>query len=148
VQSGPAPRRPGFWPGWLTLWAARAKIKAARHAGAWLKVLEHGEQLLTTAPDDLDTARDMAVAAEQLGLLELAVWLTERGLRTDPRDAVLTRTLAGLLEKRGEFTQAMALWQRLREQDPGDLEAQQKLNDLAARDTIERGNYTRVLARV
>src|SRR5262249_12937737 len=65
VQPGRAPRRPGFWRGWLSLWAARAKIKAARHAGSWLKVLEHGEQLLTTAPDDLDTARDMAVAAEQ-----------------------------------------------------------------------------------
>jgi tetratricopeptide (TPR) repeat protein len=49
--------------------------------------------------------------------------------------------LARLYEKRGNFTQAIALWELVRRTQPEDVEAQHKIKDLAAHETIARGQY-------
>ena len=50
-------------------------------------------------------------------------------------------------EKQGQFGEALRLWGQVLEQDPSDPEAQRKMNDLAAQETIERGNYKNRLKR-
>ena len=42
----------------------------------------------------------------------------------------------GLYEKRGNFSQAIALWELVKQADPTDAEAQHKGKDLAANETI------------
>src|SRR6185312_1249873 len=107
----------------------------------YLKVLEHGERLMTRNPWDVGAQMDMADAAEVLGLLDLAIWNLEQARQKAAADVHLNRALAHLYEKRGNFTQAIALWELVRKVKPGDIEAQHKIKDLAADDTIARGQY-------
>src|SRR5438270_11184095 len=50
----------------------RAKIKSAKRAGDYLKVLEHGEEVLMRNPWDGGAQLDMAEAADAPGCLDLA----------------------------------------------------------------------------
>src|SRR5262245_153903 len=113
----------GSWLAWLWSWPLRARLKAARSAGRALEVLELGERILTRNPWDVGAQTDMADAAESLGLLDLAVWFVEQGRHKKPRDADLARRLARLYERRGNFTQAMAVWELVRQVDTSDGKA-------------------------
>jgi tetratricopeptide (TPR) repeat protein len=136
----------GSWFAWLTAWPVRAKIKAAMGGRDYLKVLEHGEQILMRNPWDVGAQMTMAEAADTLGLLDLAIWNLEQARQKQPRDPVLNRALARLYEKRGNFTQAMGLWDLIRKARPEDAEASNKIKNLAADDTIARGQYQAVLS--
>jgi tetratricopeptide (TPR) repeat protein len=138
----------GSWFAWLRTWPARARLKAARSAGRHLEVLELGERILMRNPWDVGAQVDMATSAHVLGLLDLAVWLLEQARHKQPRNADLARALARLYERRGNFTQAMALWQLVRQVVKSDVEAQQKLTELAVFDTLERGQFEESLADV
>src|SRR5262249_27466307 len=70
-------RRGGRWLGSLTTLPARSRLRSAKRAGQHRRVLEEGEELLTRAPDDLNTQLDMAESAEALGLTNLAAWMLE-----------------------------------------------------------------------
>jgi Tfp pilus assembly protein PilF len=83
----------------------------------------------------------MAMAAESLGLLDLAVWLLEQARQRDSQQIELNRALARLHEKRGNFSQAIPLWEMIRKAVPHDVEARHKGKDLSARETISRGRY-------
>jgi tetratricopeptide (TPR) repeat protein len=135
----------GSWFAWLTAWPVRAKMKAAMGGRDYLKVLEYGEQILMRNPWDVGAQMTMAEAADTLGLLDLAVWSLEQARQKQPRDPVVNRALARLYEKRGNFTQAMGLWELIRKARPDDAEAANKIKDLAADDTIARGQYQAVL---
>jgi tetratricopeptide (TPR) repeat protein len=125
---------------WLWSWPLRARLKAARSAGRHLEILLLGERILMRNPWDVGAQVDMAAAADALGLLDLAIWNLEQARHKQPADAPLNRTLARMYEHRGNFTQAMALWQLVRKASPEDVEAQEKLTELAVHDTILRGN--------
>jgi tetratricopeptide (TPR) repeat protein len=129
----------------LTAWPARARMKNALRTRDYLKVLEHGERILTKNPWDVGTQMDMSNAANLLGLLDLAVWILEQARQKSAKDIHLNRALAHLYERRGNFTQAMALWELIRKARPRDIEAQHKIKDLAADDTIARGGYYAVV---
>jgi hypothetical protein len=130
--------------GWLkSLGAlpARGRFRAARRAGDLRKVLEYGEEVLARTPDDIGTQMEMAQAAVELGLLQLGEWLLEQARAQQPENAAILRALADLAEKQGKLPQAVALWEQVRKADPSDPEARGKINQLAAADTIARGNY-------
>ena len=131
----------------LTTWATKAKLKAAKQTRDYLTVLEHGEAILVRNPWDVGTQMDMAEAARTLGLLDLAVWILEQARQKDPRDATVNRALARLYEQRGNFSQAIALWELVRKAVPHDVEAQHKAKDLAASATIARGRYEDAVQR-
>jgi tetratricopeptide (TPR) repeat protein len=137
----------GSWHARISTLPLRTKIKAALRANDCLKVLELGELVLTRNPWDTGAQLDMAEAADGLGLLDVAVWTLEQARHKDPRDATVNRFLARMYEKRGNFAQAIALWELVRRVDPGDLEAQTKSKDLAAHETIARGHYDEAAAK-
>src|SRR5262245_44935629 len=130
---------------WLTTWLVRARLRAALQAGDYREVLRQGERLLTRNPWDVHAQRAMAEAACALGLLDLAIWNLEQARHKQPRDPGLNRALARLYEVRGNFTQAMALWELVGKTDPADTEAVQKVKDLAAHETIVRGQFEEAL---
>jgi tetratricopeptide (TPR) repeat protein len=125
----------------LTSWPIRARMKNALRRREYLKVLEYGEHILTKNPWDVGAQMDMAEAADVLGLLDLAIWNLEQARQKQASDVALNRALALLYEKRGNFTQAMALWELIRKVKPRDIDALHKLKDLAADETIARGQY-------
>jgi tetratricopeptide (TPR) repeat protein len=125
----------------LTTMRSRAKLKAAKRMRDYWRVLELGEQILSRNPWDTGVQMDMAEAADAVGLLDHAIFFLDQARQKDPNDATLNRALARLFEKRGNFTHAIGLWQRVKEKVPSDVEAAHKAKDLAASATIARGGY-------
>lgn len=125
----------------------KTRLKAAKASRDYLRVLEYGEEILRSNPWDVGAQMDMAEAAEALGHLDLAAWTLEQARQRNPQDATVNRALARLYEKRGNFSQAILLWELVRKADPRDIEAQHKAKDLAASDTIARGGYDAVIER-
>lgn len=124
----------------------KAKVKAAKRSRDYLKVLEYGEQVLSRNPWDMGTQMDMAEAFDALGLGDLAIFSLDQARQKYPRDATLNRALARLFEKRGDFQKAIVLWQLVKEKNPTDVEAAHKAKDLAASETIQKGQYAEAAA--
>jgi tetratricopeptide (TPR) repeat protein len=120
---------------------SRAQLWRALKRGDHRKVLEHGEAILARNPWDRGAQLCMARAAVALGLPVLAIWILQQAREKDGNDVSVNRALARLLEKQGHLTQAIAVWELVRKAAPRDLEAQAKAKQLAATDTIVRGNY-------
>ncbi len=120
---------------------SRTRMKLAKRNQGYLEILEYGEIILSSNPWDLDAQMDMAEAADNLGLLDVAIFLLDQARQKYPKDATLNRALARLFEKRGNFAHAITLWQLVKEVAPKDVEASHKAKDLAASETIKRGNY-------
>ncbi|CAN5348992.1 hypothetical protein BH10PLA2_BH10PLA2_17290 [soil metagenome] len=126
----------------LTNSPAWTKLKAAKAAQDHFRVLEYGEEILSRNPGDIGAQMDMAESAEAMEFMELGIWLLEQARQKDQKDANVNRALARLYEKCGEFNRAIALWDLVRTAEPSDMEAQGKAKDLAASETIARGNYS------
>jgi tetratricopeptide (TPR) repeat protein len=135
----------GSWFAWLTTAPAKARVRKRMMAKDYLAVLEVVEHVLTRNPWHVRTQEVMADAAERLGLLELAVWTLEQARQKAPDDVDLSRRLARLYERRGNFTQAIALWELIRKAAPDDVEAMSKAKNLAASETISRGQYQKAI---
>ena len=124
----------------------KARVKSAKRSRDYLKVLEHAEQVLCRNPWDMGTQMDMAEAFDALGLIDLAVFTLDQARQKYPKDATLNRALARLFEKRGDFQKAIVLWQLVKETHPTDVEAAHKAKDLAASETIHKGQYVEAAA--
>jgi serine/threonine protein kinase len=126
---------------WLGAVFLRAALTLARYTERPLRVLEYGEKLLTRNPWDIPAQIDMAEAAEQLGLANIAMWILEQAWTREMHTPPLNRALARLYERRGHFAEAAKLWRLVLREDPEEVEAQRKVKDLAAKETIARGLY-------
>src|SRR5207249_2019939 len=82
------------WFGSINVLAIKSKLRLARTASSWRKVLEHGEDVLAQQPADVDTHLAMAEAAKALGFSDLAVWLLEQGREQAPDNVALLRASA------------------------------------------------------
>jgi tetratricopeptide (TPR) repeat protein len=120
---------------------AKWRLRKAVLRKDYVPALGHAEQILMRNPWDRSTNLIMARVFDELGLGNLAVWTLEQRRAADPHDPRVNRPLARLYEKRGQFSQAIALWELIRRAVPTDLEAQHKVKDLAASATIAKGRY-------
>jgi tetratricopeptide (TPR) repeat protein len=135
----------GGWLAWLTGWTGRTRVRAALRARDFAAAMGHGEAVLAKNPWDLGAQRDLAEAAEAVGLIDTAVWVLEQARPKRPTDAALNRALARMYQKRGDLFQARGLWQQVLKRLPDDLEAAQKVKELAVAETIARGDYEAAL---
>jgi len=125
----------------LTTFSSRISLKKAERAENYLAVLEHGERILLRNPWDVGVQLVMAEAFRALGLLDMAIWTLDQARQTEPQSVRVNRAMARAYEERGNFTQAIALWDLVRKANPRDEEAQDKMKDLAASATIAKGKY-------
>ena len=125
----------------LTTASPKTKMKAAKRTREYLKALEYGEQVLSRNPWDLGTQLDMGESADALGMLDTAIFILDQARQKHGNEPTLNRALARLFEKRGNFAQAIKLWELVRKAVPSDVEAMHKAKDLAASETIQRGQY-------
>ncbi len=129
----------------LTTTPAKLKLNNALRSQDYLKVLELAEDILVHNPWDVGVQRALAQAFVAFEQYEGALWSLEQARQKAPKDLKVNRELARVYEKVGNFTAANALWEIIRKADPSDEEAWNKAKDLAARETIARGNYESVL---
>jgi hypothetical protein len=132
---------------WLTTLPAKLLFQTAWKSRQYLKVIEFGERILVRDPWDIKTQTIMAEAAEYLGLTNLALWILEQAWQSDSHTAALNRALARLYERRGHFTQAIALLKLMIRENPLDGEALGRLQDLAVEDTLVRGQYEKIVGK-
>lgn len=130
----------------LTTWPKKLRQQASRRTGNHPRVLESGEQVLGRNPWDLGAQLAMAESFAELHLIDHAIWSLEQIRQKYTNHKKTNRMLARLYERRGNFTQAIALWEWLRKQDATDVEAAGKAREIAAKATIARGNYEEVIA--
>ena len=124
----------------------KARVKTAKAKRDYLRVVEVAEAVLTKNPWDLGTQMDQAEAFDALGLTDLAIFTLDQARQKHAKQPTLNRALARLFEKRGDFNQAIALWQMVKAADPQDVEASHKAKDLAASETIAKGGYVEAAA--
>ncbi|MFQ3592964.1 MAG: tetratricopeptide repeat protein, partial [Gemmataceae bacterium] len=117
----------GRWLAWLWNWPLRLRLSRAVAANRPTEVLRLAECILANNPWDVPAQLAIARAAEKLQLIDLAIWSLEQVRMQRPTEIALDRSLASLYEKRGHFTQALALWQRVVQQCPRDAEAHERL---------------------
>lgn len=142
-QAAAGQRGIGSWFASLSRLTTRARVNAAYHAHLYRKVLDDGEEVLVHHPGDVKMQMVMAKSAQELGLVHLATWMLEEVRSQHPRHLPAKRALALLYEAQRQLSNAIAIWEEVRRLIPHDVEAARKLNDLAASDTIARGNYRR-----
>jgi tetratricopeptide (TPR) repeat protein len=128
-------------------WILKARLKAAKKTHAYEKVLEFCEQILVHEPHDFCAQFEAATAAKEIGLLNSAVWMLERLRKQYPDSAQVSRQLARWYEDQEDFNKAIALWESIAKADPLNGESRQKLQELAANQTICRGGYEELLER-
>lgn len=125
----------------LTTFFARLKLKKAQAANDHVAVLDVAERILLRNPWDIGAQLAMAEAFRGLNLLDLAIWTLDQARQTNKQTVRVCRELALAYEDRGNFTQAIAMWDAVRKANPRDQEAQDKMKDLAASATIAKGKY-------
>lgn len=130
----------------LTTLLDRMRMRGAASRGDHLKALEYGEAILARNPWDKGAHLLAARSASALGLSVLAIWTLQQAREKYAKDAAVNRALAELLEKEGYFNQAIQLWELVLAAAPTDREAQDKVKQLGATETIARGNYAKALA--
>ena len=124
---------------------SKLRLQTALKMGDYLKVLDQGEQILLRNPWDVPALLAMGEAFQALDLLDQALWTFDQARQVEPTNLKVLRPLARVVEQRGLFTQAIALWELIRKADPKDLEAQHKAKDLAANATIAKGKYQQAI---
>jgi tetratricopeptide (TPR) repeat protein len=119
----------------------RLRLQKSMLRGDYKEALVQCELILMRNPWDLPTHLVMAQAFEALEWPDHALWTLEQIRALHPKNPKVNRPLARLYETRGNFNQAIALWELVRQADPNDLEAQRKGKDLSASATIAKGKY-------
>ncbi|MBI1831790.1 MAG: hypothetical protein HYR84_10105 [Planctomycetes bacterium] len=123
----------------------RLRLQRAMLNSEYREALIQCEYVFMRNPWDFATHLTMAQAFEGLDWPDHALWTLEQIRPLHPDDCSVNRPLARLYEKRGNFNQAIALWELVRRAEPDDLEAQRKGKDLAASATIAKGRYEEAL---
>ena len=126
-------RKSAGWLAWCWSWPVRAGCAGPSRPGATSRCSIWASAFSVRNPWDVSTQLEMANAAELLGLLDLAVWNLEQARHGKPDDPDVNRRLARLYERRGNFTQSLDLWDRVRKAAPHDEEASRKLADTPTR---------------
>ena len=78
-----------------------------------------------------------------VALVAVLVWRSWDSLRTNGLAffTSVLRALAGVYERQGRLSRAIALWEVVRKADPSDPDASRKIYDLAASETIARNQF-------
>ena len=125
----------------MKLMGPRTSIKKARMNKDWKKVDEAAEDGLKINPWDPQLCADVGDACRELGYQECAIFSYEESLKVDKMNIDVNRSLAGILEERGEYQRAVDCWQRIAKADPNNGAARSKITALSARSVLDRGGY-------
>lgn len=140
VEPRPAPPRAiGRWLRLVASAPARLRLRIARSLRRHKSVIYWGERVLLRNPGATVVSLQMAAAAERLGKLDLAVFVLRQAREQNRTDVRINRELARLCEERGLHQQARHFWSAVAAAAPHDIEAQQKVRDMAALVMVNQG---------
>ncbi|MGF1578571.1 MAG: tetratricopeptide repeat protein [Gemmataceae bacterium] len=132
----------------ITTAPSKLRLKKAVTEENYTRALEISEDIFTNNPWDVGTHLAIAKVYLKVGLTSAAIWTLLQARERSPEDIKVNKSLARIYEKVGNFTKANAIWEWIRKVLPNDQEAQDKFTELAATETIAKGNYESVLKPV
>ncbi len=119
----------------------RTTLAKAVAGGRWEAAFTSGCSALGLNPWDAQTLMHLSEACRSLGIHDCRLYYLRWALEADPNNQAVNRAAAGALEDLGQFDQAIACWQRIRQADPENEEAAQAIARLSVEKTITSGNY-------
>ena len=125
----------------LRLTKVKTRVKTSRLKKNWDAVDRAVEDGLKINPWEANLLFELGVAARERGFSEVATDAMRNALANDTDNKVFARTLAELLESRGDYSEASKIWQRLAKLDPSDAEARTKAMQVLTDNVIDRGGY-------
>lgn len=125
----------------MKLMGIRGRIKRHRMKNEWPAVDRIAEEGLTVNPWDAHLNADMAEACKNQGFEEVAIFGYQKALEMEPDNKEYNRALAELLERRGDYSNAVKCWERIQKIDPLDGEARSKVTQLHASSMMDTGGY-------
>lgn len=125
----------------MRLMTVHGRLKKAHYSKDWQSIDQAAEDGLAINPWDSSLNAALGEAAKNLGWSEVGVFAYERAVRGDRLNKDYNRSLAELLEERGEFERAIECWKRVLEADKLDSQARTKIMQLEAKHTLVRGGY-------
>ena len=107
--------------------------------------LVHAEKILCADPENSSGHRVIVDASKSLDYPQTLISSLQLLKRVNPNDNSLTQELADALEMLGDYDQAEEVMARLSQMNPDDIYLQQAYRDTAAKATIYRGGYEKVM---
>ena len=108
--------------------------------------IELAEKTLATDPKSPQGNQLLWEAANRAGLPETAAFALETLVGANPKDTKLLHQLGGQYLTMGENDKAVAVYNRIVQINPGDLEANKKAKDASASATMKSGRWEEVSA--
>ncbi|MEM8944746.1 MAG: tetratricopeptide repeat protein [Planctomycetota bacterium] len=125
----------------LKIKSQRSTLNKAVSKGEWEEALTAACSALTLNPWDIPTLLALASAYEQLRSDECELYCMRCALNADSKDVDVNRQAGKSLQRMGQFDQAIACWQRVKQELPQDDEARQSIARLSVEQTIDKGGY-------
>jgi tetratricopeptide (TPR) repeat protein len=125
----------------MKLIGVRGKVKKARIKKNWDELDRAAEEGLKINPWDAQLNADLAYACEKREFGEVTIEAYKKAVECDPNNPKVMRNLADLLAERGEYDDAVILYQRIFKLNPDDKDARQKIGDLTTKGVLDRGGY-------
>lgn len=119
----------------------QGSIKKASMSKDWPGVIAAGLEMLKLNPWHVPTLTAMAAACDVMEFSEAQLAYLKGAMELDPKDPHVNRLCGRALARVGEFEQAIACWQRVKQAKPGDDEATRAISNLQVEKTISRGGY-------
>jgi len=127
--------------GKMKLMGIRGKIKKARMSKDWKAIDRLAEEGLSINPWNAQLNASQAEACLNIGYQEIADFAYRNALEIEPENIKYLRSLGKLLEERGNFAEAIGIYEKLAKLDPSDNSIKSKLNQLSADKVMQRGGY-------
>ena len=107
--------------------------------------LVHAEKILCADPENSSGHRVIMDASKALDYPQTLISSLQLLKRVNPEDNKLTQELADALEMLGDYDQAEEVMAQLSRMNPDDIYLQQAYRDTAAKATIYRGGYEKMM---
>jgi tetratricopeptide (TPR) repeat protein len=107
--------------------------------------LMHAEKILCADPENSSGHRVIVDASKSLDYPQTLISSLQLLKRVNPKDNSLTQELADALEMLGDYDQAEEVMAQLSRMNPDDIYLQQAYRDTAAKATIYRGGYEKMM---
>lgn len=126
---------------------SRMSLNKAAGKGQWRDAFTAACEALKSNPWEISTLVDVAEAYDQIGSDECQLYTLRWALDAAPTDLTVNRKAATVLERLGQFDQAISCWQRVVKAKPLDEEASKAVSRLSVERTIQKGGYNEELLK-
>ena len=123
-----------------------AAAKLALGKKNFFSAMASAEKMLCSNPENASGHRVIVTAAQALDLPQTMISSLQMIKKANPKDNEVTKELAKALELLGDWDQAEKVMKNLADINPEDQHLQQAYRDTAAKATIYRGEYQKIVS--